>query len=237
MAYGFNGSNQYLQRTDTCGISGTGFSIGCWFKTPSSNADFIFGLCDSASYSQFLLYDNGNRYLYAYEAGTAAVASAQFSNGTWHHALGVSIHNTSRAVYLDGANKGTSGGATSVWPGPTLTEVAHRTKNNNYWAGQVAWASIWNAVLTDADAAALGKGIHPTLVKPQNLVAFWPLGGLDPQDPKDRWGGYDLTAYNSPTEEEHPAGLLYPQGPQIVAPGTAPPASSVPWHLMIGSAV
>jgi hypothetical protein len=148
----------------------------------------------------------------------------------------VSISPTSRAVYLDGANKATNGNAANIWPGPVNTSVGWRPVGSLNWQGYLAWAAIWNVALDDADAAALAKGWHPTLIKPQNLVAFWPLGGLDPQDPKDRWGGYDLTAYNAPTEVDHPAGLLYPQGPQIVAPGTAPAASPVPWHLMIGSA-
>jgi len=240
MAYSFNGSNQYLRRGDTCGVTAAPCSMAIWFRatgTISSYATPIgFGGNASAEILNVSAHHTDLKLRWYSTSGAYAQTSAGFSMNVWNHVLGVEAANDSRAIYLNGANKGTNSTNMNPWPELEATALGRGEPGQNYWPGELAWGAIWNAALTDADAAALAKGWHPTLIKPQNLVAFWPLGGLDPQDPKDGWGGYDLTAYNSPGEVDHPAGLLYPQGPRIVAPGTAPAASVVPWHLIIGSA-
>jgi len=244
MAYSYNGSNQYHGRGDTCGLSDYPLSVGLWFNNPLTQSySYCFSLIRTASPSlhQFNLVvrSSGEFRAYSRDGGGAsfAAASATANADTWHHGLAVFVGTHDRRCYLDGGNQGTNSTYRDPWEGGYLDATwLARGYGGQYSNSKLAWAGLWDAALDDADAAALGKGWHPTLIKPQNLVAFWPLGGLDPQDPKDRWGGYDLTAYNAPTEVDHPAGLLYPQGPQIVAPGAAPPASLVPWHLMIGSA-
>lgn len=236
MAYRFNGSNQYLRRADLCGITGPPFSLAVWFRHTIDASEYLFGFQrDAVSSERAMVYGNPGNYLRFYYRDVYAQASAAYPQDTWNHALGVAVSDSERHVYLNGRNKGSNTTSSSA-PQWQYMETSIARNGNYYYMGEAAWAALWDVALDDADAAALGAGWHPTLIRPQNLVAFWPLGGLDPQDPKDRWGGYDLTAYNAPTEVDHPAGLLYPQGPQIVAPGTAPADCPVPWHLMIGSA-
>ena len=64
--------------------------------------------------------------------------------------------------------------------------------------GDLAHIAIWNVALTDAEIASLyngGIGLDPRYVRSANLVAYWPLIRND----LDYIGGYNLTAYNSPT--------------------------------------
>jgi hypothetical protein len=45
----------------------------------------------------------------------------------------------------------------------------------NWLSGKVAEAAVWNVALTITDVAVLNAGYSPLFVKPQNLVAYWPL--------------------------------------------------------------
>jgi len=74
----------------------------------------------------------------------------------------------------------------------------------------LAEAGLWDAALTDAEVAILGVGYSPLFVRPQSLVAYWPLV----RDAKDRVGGYDLTAGGGPVVAAHPR-IIYPS-PQFV---------------------
>jgi len=41
--------------------------------------------------------------------------------------------------------------------------------------GSIAYVTVWNVALSDADAVALDAGVHPFRIKPQSIVAHWPL--------------------------------------------------------------
>jgi Concanavalin A-like lectin/glucanases superfamily len=43
--------------------------------------------------------------------------------------------------------------------------------------GSIAELGVWNAALTAAELAALGKGYSPRLIRPQSLKFYWPLIG------------------------------------------------------------
>jgi hypothetical protein len=80
-------------------------------------------------------------------------------------------------------------------------------------SGSIAEAAIWNVALTDAKVAILAAGFSPLFVDPQSLVAYWPLV-RDTDD--DVVGGYDMTAYNTPTVASHPPKIFYPVSPHSV---------------------
>ncbi|MHA2064354.1 MAG: LamG-like jellyroll fold domain-containing protein, partial [Candidatus Thorarchaeota archaeon] len=117
-----------------------------------------------------------------------------YSANVWHHACGVSIAANSRAVYIDGGSKGVD--TTSGTPlGVDEMYIGTRPDGNNYVSGMVAHVALWNAALSDTEASVLAKGYSPLLVKPQNLVCYWPLLRND----NDIVGGYHMTAVNAPT--------------------------------------
>ena len=102
-------------------------------------------------------------------------------------------------------------GVATVWAGtPTdidadsqgVTEV--RVGGMHGMNVRVAEVGMWNIDLADgaytADVAGLEQGFSPARIRPQNLIAYWPLvRGL-----QDVRGGHTLTATNSPVVVEHP---------------------------------
>jgi len=75
--------------------------------------------------------------------------------------------------------------------------------------------------LSAGEVAALGAGASPLAVRPQSLVAYWPLyGNVSPET--DIISGYDMTLYNSPTEADSHPPLSFPIN-MWVSPFTAAP--------------
>ena len=62
----------------------------------------------------------------------------------------------------------------------------------------------------------LARGYSPLFVRPQNLVAYWPL--IRDED-QDRVGGYDMAAYNTPSVAAHPP-IIYSAQLHIPAPAS-----------------
>jgi hypothetical protein len=168
------------------------------------------------------------------DAGGAGVATAgaAATDGVWAHIAGVFTNATSRAAYLNGGDVGTNATNLAI---PTITHqvIGRRqiTAPDNYLTGAVAEAAIWDVALDAAEIAALGKGICPLLVRPQSLIAYWPLdrnsfnksGGTVTLD---RWkSGYDLNEVNTPTLADHPR-IYYPAGVLSVKPGVAVPVAT-----------
>jgi hypothetical protein len=139
-------------------------------------------------------------------ASQAALTSAGYSASTLTHAAGVWNNSSSRVAYINGGSKGTNTTGTGTDPSAfdaTYIGTRRNTSLGNYADGTIAEAGIWNVALSDDEIASLAKGISPLLIRPANLVAYWPLYGNNSPE-IDPVGGFELTLTNSPTKGEHP---------------------------------
>lgn len=159
----------------------------------------------------------------SYDGGWGTASSASGPDlDSWHHACGVFTAATARAAFIDGGGKGTN--STDITPtGLGATRIARRVAD--YMSGRIAEAAIWNVALTDEEVAILGAGYSPLFVRPQNLVAYWPL--IRDED-QDRIGGYDMTAYNAPSIATHPP-VIYP-ALVFIGVGAEAAAEGNPWY-------
>ncbi len=235
-----DGSNQFLRIRDTGGSFDTPISMACWFYSDNITihqtligAYYYDGV--TSGYEHHRLLIRGAEGGDPVAAGTQTVAagytdaitSTGYSANTWHHAAGVWASPTSRAAYIDGGSKGTD--ATSKTPAGTpdsliigLIEGSNGSGQSQYMSGRIAEVAIWDVALTDAEVAILALGYSPLLIRPQSLVAYWPLiGRTSPEI--DIVGGYDMALNNGPTTVAHPR-VLYPSRPHILLPSdVAPP--------------
>ena len=146
---------------------------------------------------------------------------------TWNHWAGT-FDQSSIYAYLNG----TPGAETSTsLDFPTLDTTVigcHYLAGSasNYMSGSIAEAAIWTVVLTPAEIQILAAGYSPLLVRPQNLVAYWPLI-RDTDD--DIVGGYSMTPVNSPTVAAHPR-VFYPGMPHVGYAAAAIAALRIPRH-------
>jgi hypothetical protein len=96
------------------------------------------------------------------------------------------------------------------------------------FTGAMAWAAVWNVALEAHEARALWEGEHPTRVRPQGLIAYWPLtdtGSIQ----YDRVGASHLTVTSGPMQQvDFPRWYREPRNRIIILSGsiTADPNTS-----------
>ncbi len=212
MAYDFNGSSQYL-RSAPAAVNGYPCTFAIWANLDSvATGNRLLSVADegSASATSFNLSvvnvdaTNGRFRAAASNGGSTqnATSSATFAAGEWRHVCGVFSSATSRTIYMDGGNSGTS--TTSITPAAIMdsTTVGVRLDNTpiQYADGRLAEAAIWNVALTAAEVASLAKGASPATVRPESLVFYAPLV----RELVEVVGGLTMTATGSPTVAAHP---------------------------------
>jgi len=135
--------------------------------------------------------------------------AAPFTEDIWQHGVGVFDGPNSLLPYLNGA-AGTENTSTSGVPaGYDRTAVGAMMGLTPYYGGatDIAYAAIWSVAQPPAVIADLAAGMCP-LAYPDDLEAFWPLGGEYGENYLDRSGnGHDLTTLGSPAFVDDPAEL------------------------------
>jgi len=204
-----DGSSEYLDAGSSPSTSPP-LTVAAWFYSDDATHDSqpIVAIGndanDTTNFYRVHADSDGAVKAVAYNDATLGVAatSTSWSADTWHHACGVFSATNSRAVYLDGGGKVTN--STSVTPTVNKAMIGGLQYSDApaftpYFSGRICHAAIWSAALTDAEVALLAAKISPLLVRPQSLVAYWPLNEASDADIV---GGYHMTAYNTPSWAE-----------------------------------
>ncbi len=220
MARVFNGSSQYLSASSTLlSNEPIDFVVFCNSDTITVLQTAI-ALGNNGISGQIGIYfrgDVGGDPVQAVKQDDAAAATglASTSTGytatTWYNVSSSMISNTSRAMFINGASKGTN--ATSVNdPTPDYISIGalRRSSASDYFDGSIAEAYVLDTNMTDAQHTLAGKGISPFwLVPGKNVRAWYPLQGHN--NNRVRNGYPDLTATGSPTNGTHPARVMRPK--------------------------
>jgi hypothetical protein len=101
--------------------------------------------------------------------------STSCSINVWQSACAVEYSSSNRAIFLNGAGKGTN--TTTRAPASvnrTTVGLLRGTFAGEGTNGLIAHPAIWNAALDDAEVAMLAAGMSPLRVRPQSLVMYLP---------------------------------------------------------------
>ena len=239
-------SSQYLQ-TDSAPVTVAPFTMACWVYVddlaPTEIPVMMFVGDLSTAVNFWTLRVNtsdANEFVQFVSRGTtarAATTTTGVSLNTWHHVCGIEISSTSRAAYIDGGSKGTNTQESSPTGADRVTiGRAGDSSPNQHMTGRIAEPLIWNVALSDAEVALLAKGVNPYKIRPGNIVSHWPLVRDDDRD----WvGGFDLTAFGTPTVATHAPLAQHPiLGPRFFSPaGAAPSVPPSPSLLFLNPAI
>jgi len=148
-----------------------------------------------------------------------AIATAAPTEDQWNHVAAIFTSSTSRAVFVNGGNKGTNSDSVAVGHNPDLTGIGCYVRIGDQdwfeWNGRIAEVGFWNVALTDEEVAVLAKGYSPLFVRPQNLVAYWPLIREGSSiDNMDIVGKYNMDDHHNPTDAPH-CRIIYPSMPLV----------------------
>lgn len=117
-------------------------------------------------------------------AGNFTIATGPPLN-TWSPLI-VSYDGSSTAnipsIYIKGVAASVTTGTTPVGAFSSDTVnilIGNLAAGNQTWDGLMAHFAIWNTNLNAAEAMALSSGINPLLIRPENLVSYLPLDGIN----------------------------------------------------------
>ncbi len=181
------GSASYSATTTTLPVTAPAFTVSLWFRPDVGSNMTLWAANSGADTDYWSLQYRGDvtgtevvGWIADHLGATAAAYTTTYAPpGTgWHHVACVEASASSRAVYLDGAGKGTD--ATSISPAG-LTRCTVGTFRGALDAfpveGAVAKVAVFDVALTDAEIAALAAHADPRRMRRGHCVSYLPLDG------------------------------------------------------------
>jgi hypothetical protein len=182
-------------------------TIAAWFNRKSSGTNHFIAAVDTSSGTGFnglLLLSDTRVGATSNSAGTFAFAqtSTTYSLNAWNHGAAVFASSSSRTAYLNAGGSSTNTTAIAV-SGVNNTTIGARYASGSlgaYADALIAEVGIWNAALTADEVASLADGMTCDKVRPQSLVAYFPLI----RDLTEIRSGLAVTNNNTATVANHP---------------------------------
>ncbi len=241
-------SSQYLETTAGAPVSGAPLAFCGWINPTANLHHSLLSVQDKDTASDWFLIrakhtGSGVHVANFWARSSAALPEASstttfLANSGWHHICGIEYAINSRAVFLDGVGKGTN--TTSCTPSGLDSISIGRVGDSSpggYIGGGASEIAIWDlsawpgstgaekgAEFERVAVPALAKGFSPDNF-PLGILSYWRLVRDEDQD---RVGGYDLTAYNTPSIADHPP-MIYPATPWAIAPPSVMAVGN-PWN-------
>src|SRR3990167_238863 len=242
MARGVYSTSNYFEYAGGI-VTAAPLTFACWiYPTAFTVVQYLMSVSRNdggAAPDGFMLFIPTNAILSAQTVnnGSAATAtSTALSANVWRHAAGVIASATSRTAYRNGV-AGTEE-TTSKTPAttPDTTNIGARilrdaSVNNPATLTTIAESAIWNAALTAAEILQLSLGYSPLFVRPESLVAYYPLirGDSSGNEP-DYMGGLTMVEQGTVAVATH-ARVFYPSSPiKLGVPAAAAPPAGNPWY-------
>ena len=221
-------SSQYLSSSATATVHP--FTLSAWARptdaTPAA-AKAILSIGNSGANTNwaYLVLLTGGNLQFAVRGVTDGTknSTGTLSNNTWAHCCGIATSIISRTVALNGAVETADTSAVTDLAGVNASRIGRATSSafNQYWDGDLAECAVWDVALADAEVAILATGISPLLVRPGNLISYWPvIGRFSPEI--DVVGGIDMTVNAAPAAASHTRVIMpSPQASRAIAAAAA----------------
>lgn len=217
MGIRFDGTN-YLYRNSAVITGGQATFAGWFYLFSSSDLCYGPGVLNSAGTGFWHIRHAPGEGWGAAWYGSAMIAYRIHNTPStvgWHYVAGLFPSDNTQIPYLfvDGVEISgiTATGAGTLTPDTTTIQRNYFSGAGYNGTGICAEQAIWNTHITASELSALCNGACAIQIKPQNLVAYWPLGGRYQRSGNDMWkNGHNLTLSGSLIEADHPR-IRYPK--------------------------
>lgn len=213
-------SSQYFTGTHAP-VSAFPFTVSLWAKSSTtSGVQSLFSFGNAGQSNRLILYQSKAQIQSFGGPDVRVAAAVNYSTTAWFNVIGEWASDTSRTVYYNGGNSGTTATSRAIGTVTTL-QIGNTTSINEYMNGSIAEVGMWNVTLTDAEKVSLAAGVSPLMVRPKSLVGYWPLFARATNE--ESWAGapYILTNTNTATATAHPSRMIYPTRRKIILPAAA----------------
>lgn len=210
------GSASYSATTTTPPVTSPAFTVSLWFRAGSATSQTLWAANSGADTDYWALQYRGDAvgtevvgWLADHVGAVAAAYTTAYAppSNLWHHVACVEAAAASRAVYLDGAGKGTDTTAISPAGLTRCTVGTFRGASNAFPVdGAVAKVAVFDVALTDAEIASLAAHANPRKIRPGHCVSYLPLDG-DATGERDEVTGTVWSVSNA-TKAGAPPGLV-----------------------------
>lgn len=215
------GGPQYFQNTSVAPVS-TGYplSISVLLNTQGSGTNrAIMSLVNTSTAQRHLMYlgTADGVLIFSHDGASfsqGSSATGVLVDGTWNQ-IGVDIQGDSYRNTVVNGVLGTPDTGTRLVTGLNQVYVGAYNDGSGlvagfYNFGNIADIGVWNATLTQDEWTSLSKGVSPRLIRPQNLVSYWPMFVRGTNE-EDWFGSVLLTASASaPTGQTVFTPVIYP---------------------------
>lgn len=215
MSRDFDGTTGYLEFPGPT-ITAFPLTMACWMNNDDITAgQALVSLSTSGGTARLQLTASGATVgdptsansVTAGGVSVSANSATGYSASTWHHCAATFVSTTSRTGWIDGAAGTTSTTAND----PSIASlnrlvIGARISAGAYGAfanGRIAEVAIWNEELAATEIAALARGHSPPSMRPQALVAYFPLR-LRLSVVPDMKNNYNLVRTGSVLDGGHP---------------------------------
>ncbi len=235
-------SSQYLEYVGAPLTAGP-MSLAAWYKPTIFGNTTLFVLSNLSNTRRFNL-GTVNGACRILQAGSAASPSATTTDvspvGVWAHYGGRLISNTNRDAFLNGRGKTNNTINSGAVTAPTRVVIGAINSSAGITGqtdGDVADVALWNVALEDSEFLVLALGVSPLLIRPQNLIFYYPLRGSGLE--VDFLGRYPALPTNNPTQISD-VDLIRRQVPydlgDVGKPASAAAVKSLIWWAQYGRA-
>lgn len=186
MSVGFSFAVGELLTNDAAVKTAPPMSMVAWFNSHNISQDIKIvviahhGFVDDSFALEIVSAPNPRITAMTANFGTGtsrAIATLDYTVDTWHHAAGTWGSSTDRNIFMDGGNTAQNTESRTPANTPTRTWLGGRSLPENSFDGDLAEVAMYDVKLTAEEVAAIASGMSPLSVRPEALLAYWPLHG------------------------------------------------------------
>lgn len=235
-------SLNYLANTSLAPLAAAPLSISALINPLGAAANrAVFCMVDPVSAARHLLYltsgDQGAIFVHDGSTfGQSTTGATTVPVGTWAQ-LGCAVASaSSRQIVLNGVlGAADTTALTMAAMGRTYVGAYFDGASlvaGFYYSGIVADIGVWNVVLTQDEWTSLAAGASARLIRPQNLVSYWPLFARVTSEEDWIQGITISNALTPPLSSDNPR-LVYPGHRRRISPppSAAPVTYSPPYKI------